>query len=76
MDAQASGLASAIKPLFNAIAYPLTGWAIDRFKLCPANVSNMMSIGNGLVFLVWPVILSMSQYLVYSCDGHEGVIVT
>ena len=61
MDSWASGFASAIKPLFNAFAYPLTGWAIDHFSLCPANVSNLMSIGNGLVFLVWPVILSKAQ---------------
>ena len=62
MDPKASGLASAIKPLFNAISYPLTGWAIDHFKLCPTNVTNLMNIGNGLIFLVWPAILSKDGY--------------
>lgn len=57
MDPGASGMAIAIKPLFTVLSLPLSGWAIDRFKLCPAHITNIMSIGNGIIFMVWPTVL-------------------
>ena len=63
MDAKSSGLAISVKPLFNAISYPISGWAIDHFKLCPANVTNWMNLGLGLIFMAWPVILSKTNVM-------------
>ena len=53
----ASGLATAIKPFVNSLSYPILGWAMDRFKLCPFWITNLLTVLNGFVFLAWPLIL-------------------